>query len=136
MGTAGIVTLILVIDLVVMSVLVRAIVSTNWEPIVQRYPAVEPLPGSRRWNFRSFQAGGMLNMGWSVHVMSDADFLHLRPAKLLRWMGMRGASVPWDEVEVRERKRRTLSVRIAGIDLKGPAECLTAPAEAGVASNP
>jgi hypothetical protein len=132
MGTAGIVTLILVIDLVVMTVLVRAIVSTNWEPIVKKYPAVEPLPDGRRWNFRSFQAGGMLNMGWSVHVVSDVDFLHLRPAKLLRWMGMRPASVPWDEVEVRARKRRTLTVRIAGIDLRGPAECLTAPAEAAV----
>lgn len=66
------------------------------------HPPVEPAPGAVRRDFQSFKIG-IFNLGWSIHVAVDADYLHLYPARIARWMGMVPMSIPWEEVEFRKK---------------------------------
>ncbi len=112
-------------DLMVVTMVVRGFVGFCWNPINKRFPPIEPGPDAIRWNFRSFHANNLLGMSWSVHVAVDDTHLHLYPAAIMRWFDAKPASVPWDEVKPVGKPGGWHSrVKIAGIPIDGPKDCL------------
>lgn len=109
---------------IVFAFVIPAFVRDSWTPLGVAHPPVEPAPGAvvKRW--QSFNSG-MLNLGWSVDVAVDETHLHLRPSPLGRVIGLRPASVPWEEVEFVKEGRFSARVKIAGIEIRGPKWCLT-----------
>lgn len=91
------------------------------------YPPVEPAPGAHREDFQSVSIG-LGNFGKSMHITIDESYLHLMPAKMLRWFGIQPMSVPWDDItNVRVDKReRWATARLAKskTSMKVPAWCL------------
>jgi hypothetical protein len=96
-----------------------------WGPMARRWPARTPAPGSVRHNFQSYRLG-LLNLGYCVHTAVDEAYLHLIPAKAIRWLGGQPMSVPWSAIELKKRGRnaRHIAARIDGITLQGPAWAL------------
>jgi hypothetical protein len=111
-------------DLVFFPLLVRALVQGTWGPLAARYPLSAPGDDSVRRDFQSYKVG-LLNLGWSLHTTVDGERLHLEPASALRLIGMKGASIPWNEIEpVRRRGKKYVEVKIAGQAVLGPAWAL------------
>ncbi len=128
-----VVLVIVAVDLILVPLILRAFVASSWGPISARYPAVGPLPDAVRRNFQSFKVG-MANFGFSVHVAADSAHLHLLPTLLMRWSGMKPASVPWPAVRAEGRPgRRYAKVRINGQPqvVVGPAWALSLAGEGG-----
>lgn len=124
--TSGQVIMVVVIvgmmDLIIVPAVIHAAISGYWAPIADKFPWTEPAAGSPRWNFASLKIG-VLNLGWSVHLLADDAALHMTPVKVMRWFGMKGASIPWDEIEyLRDRGKRWSVVKIAGHEIMGPRE--------------
>lgn len=114
-------------DALVIGVLVIAPIRSEWNGLALKFPAREFLPGAVVKEFQTFQLG-LLNMGWSVHAAADSEFLHLRPARILRMLGAKGMSVPWGAINF-VRYRRVMrghyaDVSIGGQVLTGPEWCL------------
>ncbi|HRQ73665.1 MAG TPA: hypothetical protein PLU35_11615 [Phycisphaerales bacterium] len=128
-----VVLVIVAVDLILVPLILRAFVASSWGPISARYPAVAPLPDAVRRNFQSFKVG-MANFGFSVHVAADSAHLHLMPTLLMRWSGMKPASVPWEAVRAEGRPGRMYAkVRIDGQSqvVTGPAWALSLAGDAG-----
>lgn len=126
-----VVPVILVTDAIIVGALFRAVGHT-WARMGAGCPPAEPAPDAVRRNFQSFRIG-LMNAGQCVHVAADARFLHLSPARLLRWAGCAPISVPWDRVRARpasgvgDRVNARLGKRrasINGVEVLGPAWCL------------
>lgn len=116
--------LILAITLPLDVLVVRALMRGSIGPLESRYPAREPAVDGVTRSFESIRLG-IVNMGGSVHLTVDEWGLHIRPARMLRWFGVRGASVPWEAMRVRRRSGRTTSVKIDGVgELRGPSWAL------------
>ena len=90
-----------------------------WNPVMKPWPPFEPAPEAVHRNFQSFKLG-LLNLGWSVHVSVDQSHLHLRPARLIRWMGAASGSIPWNVM----RPVSSTMVNIADHTLIGPRWCM------------
>jgi hypothetical protein len=41
---------------------------------------------------------GIFNLGWSTHIITDDEHLHIQPALFLRLSTNRSLSIPWDDV--------------------------------------
>lgn len=107
------------LDLLIVSALMRA----GWSELTQDFPASPPAPGAVRRNLQSFKAG-MYNFGFCVHVAVDEDYLHLLPARLVRWFGGRPASIPWGSIILLKPGRRQTKVKIKSATITGPTWCL------------
>ncbi len=96
-----------------------------WQSAVGRFPRRAPAPDAVSRRFQSFRLG-LFNLGGCIHASADEAHLHLEPVGLLRRIGLRPASVPWDAIKVvrRSRSGRWASVRIGSHTLQGPAWCL------------
>lgn len=103
--------------------LLRATIGSSFGKLAKAFPLQEPSPSAVRRNFQSFRFG-LVNAGFSVHVVVDEDHLHLLPAAILRWCGARGTSVPWAEVEVRGKAGSFRRAKVGGVDMYGPRWCL------------
>lgn len=64
----------------------------------EKYPAVEPSPGAIRRNFQSCSVE-FVNLGFSMHLIADEDYLHARPTLLARIFGIRPTSIPWQAIQ-------------------------------------
>lgn len=122
----GIFTAVVVIGsfAVVFGLVIPSFVRASWARWHDSFPPVPPGPDAVSRQFQSFSVG-LLNLGYSVHVTVDAGHLHLRPTAMVRCLGMRSVSIPWDAVEfvgVFPFGRRR--ARVAGVSLIGPAWCL------------
>ncbi|MBX3323745.1 MAG: hypothetical protein KF757_12220 [Phycisphaeraceae bacterium] len=117
---------VVVFDLILLPIIVRAAFRNSLGALAVRYPFVEPMPDAVRRNFQSFSFG-LANMGLCVHVVVDERHLHLMPAKLVRIFGVGAASVPWDEVHLRPGRSRGAirTARIGGQTVSGPTWCLS-----------
>jgi hypothetical protein len=106
-------------------VLLSMIMRLAWWPIARRWPARSPASTAVRRNFQSYRLG-LLNLGYCIHTAVDENYLHLIPARAIRWLGGRPMSVPWSAISLKKRRRnaRHLAARIDGITLRGPAWAL------------
>lgn len=118
-----IVAVVLVSDGIVVPMVIRGLIESEWAPIVRAFPgqgAPPPAPGAIRREFCSLKVG-MMSCGWGVHLTADETHLRFEPARLLRWMGFRPAVVPWAEITyVRDLGRSAALVRILKTEIAGP----------------
>jgi hypothetical protein len=107
------------------AIIMWAIIHFGWAPIPRRYPEQAPGAGAVRRACQSFRVD-LLNFGFSIHVTVDETHLHLQPARFLRWVGGRTASIPWDEITITKRSRngRWITVKVDKWTIQGPAWCL------------
>ena len=92
-----------------------------WNPVSSKYPGREPAPDAVRRSFQSFSYG-MLNLGFSIHVAADDEYLHLTPLKFFLWFGAVPASIPWSVMQPIAGSSR--KVRLDGQTLQGPKWCM------------
>ncbi|MCC6659716.1 MAG: hypothetical protein IT437_02395 [Phycisphaerales bacterium] len=107
------------LDVLIITTLMR----TGWSRLTQGFPASPIGPGAVRRNFQSF-AAGMYNLGFCVHVAVDENYLHLLPARVIRWSGGKASSVPWESVVLVKPGARVTRVRIGSSVISGPTWCL------------
>ena len=94
----------------------------TWNSTMRTWPPRDPAPDAIRRNFQSFSLG-LINLGWSVHVAADKEFLHLRPATLVRWLGAASASIPWQAMQPLGGRRGT-AVRLGHHTMIAPRWCV------------
>ncbi|HYD00223.1 MAG TPA: hypothetical protein VEB22_03275 [Phycisphaerales bacterium] len=118
----------LAVELVVMGAIISFCTQVV-RPLAAAYPAVEPAADAVRRRFQSFSFD-FVSFGRCVHVAVDARYLHLRPASLARWLGMRDMSVPWGAIAVKKMRRRSAVASLGKTTVRGPAWCLSLAAPA------
>lgn len=125
MSWAWIIVLFIVVDVSVACGAIATCIRLLWHPLHLTYPPQAPADDAVRKELQSFRVGA-LNLSYSIHVAVDETRLHLTPAKLLRWMGAKPVSIPWDEIELIKRSRFTKSatIRIGKRRIVGPIWCL------------
>ena len=96
------------IDLVIACIVLRA----AWEA-GPRFPGQAIGEGAVRRDFQSFKYG-IYSLGMCVHVAVDEGYMHLLPARLLRIVGAKPVSVPWEEVEFVRRKGAKMAEALIG----------------------
>ena len=94
-----------------------------WNPALKNHPPVKPADDTVCRNFQSFSLG-MINMGWSVHVAVDEQYLHLSPVKFMRMLGARSASIPWEAMKPLGGNRATVVTLDQRHRLTGPRWCM------------
>ena len=120
-----IIALLVAADFVLAIAILALFVKRSWSPIAQAHPPQSPATGAVGRDFQSFRFG-VLNLGFSVHVKVDERFLHIVPARYLRWLGAAPMSLPWEAVTVVKRSAhgRWITADINGRRIQGPAWCL------------
>ena len=103
--------------------LARLIVRVSVGRMDRRFPAVLPAPDAVTRRFQSFRLGNV-NAGLSIHVSVDQSHLHLTPLAFLRLFGVRAMSIPWEAIEIKSLGRWMTTVKIAGVNVRGPSWCL------------
>jgi len=101
----------------------KATIGRTFLTLAEKYPHVEPGPDAVERKFQSFKFG-VINAGLSVHVAVDSNYLHLRPARVLRWVGAREVSVPWDAIDLGAKRGRSRRAAIGSMKMIGPAWAL------------
>ena len=116
-----VVAVFLISDGIVVPMVIRGLVESEWEPIARAFPAQgAPSPGAVRREFCSLKIG-MLSCGWGMHLTADETHLWFEPAMVCRWLGIRPAVVPWNAVTyVRDKGRSSAVVRILKSEIIGP----------------
>lgn len=129
------VAVVISIDLAIVGT-VLTMCAAALRPLHTAFPPVEPAPDAVRRRFQSF-GFDMMNFGGCVHVAVDERHLHLRPALLARWFGLRDMSVPWGSIALEKVKGKSAVARVGKTRLRGPAWCLTlaGPAPESVSSS-
>lgn len=114
----------------VVAVLIPAIMFLTfhmlWRPIFAKYPKQPVGLDAESRSFQSFSVS-IVNMGFSVHATTDAEFLHLEPVWILQAFGASPASVPWTALTPTHDPRWPRvgrAVRLDGHFMTGPAWCL------------
>jgi len=122
---AIVVVILIVMELMVVSAVIYAAVRAYWSPIADRFPPREPASDAVRRHFQSFGAV-LLNLGWCIHVAADDRYLHLRPARFARLIGIRPASIPWEAItpDPSDRRRRVRRANVGGHSIEGPRWCI------------
>ena len=92
-----------------------------WRPMLKAFPPRQPAPDAVRRRFQSFGLG-IVNMGFSIHVAADDEYLHLVPLAIWRSLGARPASIPWSSMKPVGKSKRV--VRVNGHRLDGPKWCM------------
>ena len=123
--TVTIVLLVMGIDLIVVPVILRALVAASWDDLARAFPGQGPGPGAVRHDFQSI-AIGVMSFGVCVHIAVDERALHLLPARVLRWVGAKPITIPWENIAVPERRpgAARLKARVDGKSLLAPAWAL------------
>ena len=112
------IVLFCVADAVVVSFIVGTLVRGAWTSIANRFPEQSIGDGALRKRFQSI-AIGSLNLGFSVHMAADDDYLHWIPTRLLRIFGCGTLSIPWSAIFLAS-KQPTFQKSISNV-------CLTVP---------
>lgn len=113
------------VELAVVLAVLPTAVATWWSPIAERYPARDVGPDATRRRYQSFRSA-ILSLSWCFHVAADQRYLHLSPTFLARLMGVRGASIPWQGIDIdpADARRRTRRAFVADQQLDAPRWCL------------
>lgn len=125
MSWSWIIFLFVMVDVLFACGAIATCIRLLWHPLHQTYPPQSPADDAVRKQLQSFRIGA-LNLSHSIHVAVDETHLHLTPAKVLRWMGAKPVSIPWDVIELIKRSRFTKSatIRIGKHRIVGPIWCL------------
>jgi len=116
-------TTLLVIDCVAsLPLLMWLAFAALWNPMIADYSVKPPLPEAVSHRFQSFSLG-IVNMGLSIHAAADADYLHLTPIRLFRWLGAQSCSIPWTSMEPIGRKGNMAKVDGRFV-IHGPKWCM------------
>lgn len=112
------------VDLVVVGAVFQ-MAAHYWNELGKGCDYVQPRPGSVRKDFQSMKIG-VFNYGSCLHIAVDENHLHLYPAKIIRWVGGRSFSIPWDKVEpdASRPQRRLWPARVNGQKVLAPAWAL------------
>lgn len=120
-----------IVQLILVWTMIGFIFRKLWSGIAKDFPPREVIEPSIYRPFQSFEINAM-SLGSSVHVSLDDECLHLRPAKLVRWMGLTPISIPWEQIEIDQAavpkiKRRffpnMIKARIGKHKIVGPRWC-------------
>lgn len=112
--------IIIAVDAVLIPSLLYGMISGYWQPIYKKHPATEPLPGAVARNFQSIRIE-LFNLGYCVHLTIDEQHLHIAPAWLLRVVGARTISLPWEAMQIKKLGKRWGTVKIGSTQITGPA---------------
>lgn len=117
------IVLMVVVFVMLDIVVIGAIFAMAVKPVralADRYPPVPPAPDAVMRRFQTFRFG-MMNMGGCIHAAADEKHLHLLPARLARWFGVRPMSIPWEKVRpTGKSSRRGTEVRVDDMTITGP----------------
>jgi len=105
-----------------------------WRPIFAKYPAQRPTLDAVSRRYQSFSVG-IVNMGFSINVSTDEEFLHLDPLWLWQVLGATPASVPWTALSPATHSAMVIGlgrvVRLDGHTIAGPRWCFERVFDAG-----
>ena len=120
-----IIVLFVIVDFVVAFGLIAGSLKLVWNPLHLAYPPRTPADDAVRKKLQSFRIG-LLHLSYCIHTAVDENHLHLTPAKLVRWLGGKPTSIPWEAIEVLKHSRigKSMTVRVGTRRLTGPAWCL------------
>jgi hypothetical protein len=92
-----------------------------WRPMVAPFPPREPGPDAVRRRYQSFSFG-IVNMGLSIHVAADDEYLHLIPLGPWQALGATPASIPWSAMK--PVGKSGCAAMVGGHRMVGPAWCM------------
>jgi hypothetical protein len=129
MPTSTIITLASIFalfDSMVVCAVLSVVIKNGWGDLAAKFPGVEPRPDAVRKEFQSIGID-LSSFGGCVHVAADRDYLHLLPAKFLRWFGAKAMSIPWGEIQVEPAKKRksSMKVKVGSTKIVGPTWALS-----------
>lgn len=70
-----------------------------WNKIATEYPAVTPEENAISRSFQSCSIG-IFNLGLSVRITVDTEYLHLAPNLFVLCATRRKMSIPWDDIKL------------------------------------
>jgi len=117
------VVVFVVFDIALITLILRTMAGRTFGDLAEQYPPTEPEPNAVTKRFQSFRFG-IINAGFCVHVSVDSSHLHLKPARFLRWFGAKPMSVPWEAIDLGNRRGPYRSAKIGSLNLIGPAWAL------------
>ena len=125
------VILIVIVFVVTDSIIVWAVISSATSMIrslTHSFPAMPVSEPCVRQEFSSLRMG-LTKFDNSVHITIDRDYLHVEPAAILRWMGVKAMSVKRSEIMIPDGKPRgvigkALEVQIRKSRVWLPAWCI------------
>jgi hypothetical protein len=120
--TVMLVGVFVIVDLAVVGAVMSLAVESTFGKLSKAFPSREYRGKVTRREFQSISSG-LVNLGFSVHLATDEEFLHLEPAAFLRWCRAKPTSIPWDAVELKQEQSSTrwVDLKAVGVDLKLPA---------------
>lgn len=116
---------VIVMALLIVAAVVGLIVRRVWKPLEAFFPAQQPMEPSIGRRYQSFKIGNV-NLGFSIHVRIDDNYLHLRPAWTVNWFGLKPVSIPWDSIHAVPNsvlKQHKTKVKIRKQTITGPKWC-------------
>lgn len=116
------ITLLVIVSVGSTPLLIVLAFASLWNPMIADYSVKPPLPEVVSRRFQSFSLG-IVNMGLSLHAKADADYLHLTPIRMWRWLGARSCSIPWSSMEPIGRKGNMAKVGGQFV-IHGPKWCM------------
>jgi len=122
---ATVVVIFILVDLIIIPLVIRAVVASSWGSLERAWPGRPVGGGAVVREFQSVRIGSS-NFGGCVHIAVDDRFLHLMPARFIRWFGAGPVSVPWESLtDVRPvRGGAYASAAAGGTRLTAPAWAL------------
>jgi hypothetical protein len=124
MTVAFIIAGVVLFDLIIVSAVLGAFVSSSFGKLTKLHPPREVEAGAVRRNFQSMSFGAA-NFGFCVHIAVDSFGVHFFPSAFLRWVGGKPSSVPWSHVEITDKNpgKRYVKCTLAGIKGVMPGWC-------------
>jgi hypothetical protein len=116
---------IIAFDFLIAVTVIGLLFRNSWKPLEVQFPAQVPSEASYGRKFQSFSIG-LVNFGFSVHVIIDDRFLHLTPIWIVSRFGMKPISLPWDEVQILTTPKPTakmVKVKVRKQTITGPRWC-------------
>lgn len=117
---------IVAFDLLFALVVVRLLASSALEKIVREFPAIEPGDVVHDRRAQSFRIG-LMNLGFSLRVRTDAAHVHLTPEPWVRWTGLHAVSLPIERLRAAGGSRRKLVLHPIEIEGERVQETIHAP---------
>ena len=104
-----------VVEAIIVYFIVGSMIRRAWSAIASPFPEQSIGINAFRKNFQTI-AIGSINLGFSVHLVADDNYLHWIPTRLLKIFGCRTMSIPWSSIHLAP-KQPIFQKRIAKICL-------------------
>lgn len=114
-----IVGIMLPIEIAVVYALLRGPVQDVFNRLHVKFP-LQPIGAQAvHRNFQSVKKG-IVNLGFCVHFAVDDQYVHVKPAALLRWVGAKASSVPVELVSAKQSDTSYAEIVFDDVTLVGP----------------